>query len=95
MATLQVIIAIGYLFIAAQFLFASRQTKSSKAKRSLLLLIGTFVLCAFCGYLAHVMKIPFKVHFASEFILAAVTWSYVLTNQANVVIQGIERHDRY
>lgn len=85
-------IIIGYLVIAWQFrgLWTKTESKQSKAKLSLGLLIAVFVLCAISGYAPRIIEFPLVVHLATHCVLLTATWWFILTRQASKIAKALE-----
>lgn len=83
------LIACGYVVISFQFYLAAKGTEDSHGRRSLALLLGIFVLCALAGYVPRLIGLPGWFEVAVHVLLAALTWWFILTNQAAHIMRSL------
>lgn len=84
------LVVMSYLVIAAQFFFAFESSrKHKKAARALLCMVLIFVLCSISGYASQIFSSPAWFEQLSLWLLLLVSWVYIVTNQAGVIVMGL------
>lgn len=86
-------IVTGYIVIAWQF--RALHDATSRAARSLKLMIATFLLCAMSGYIPTLLAragvdYPHWAHLATHGLLVASTWAFILTRQAEELRKALD-----
>ena len=82
-------IVFGYVVIAVQFYLASRGEPDSAGRRALWLLLGIFILCSVAGYLPRLIGLPHAFEIAVHTALVLITWWFIFTNQASLIIKAL------
>lgn len=82
-------IVVGYLVIAVQFYLASRGEEDNAGRRALWLLLGIFILCSLAGYMPRLIGLPFAAEVAIHLALVLVTWWFIFTNQAALIMKAL------
>jgi Na+/proline symporter len=82
-------IPFGYIIIAGQFW--RKRNGDPVARRALGQLFAIFVFCSFAGYVPRLIHFPTWLMVSVHAVLFFVTWRYVLSRQAEVIADTLER----
>lgn len=87
-------IVIGYLAVAGQFFVALFDKRleplhGGAGRRGMGNFIGIFLLCAISGYLPGLVPVPYDLQLVSHLLLAVLTWTFVITNQARTIARSL------